>query len=367
MSIASKKTRMPHSHILAAQIGSHTMKTRLFFILLVIFLCQIRCSTGSSIKKSKMKLISVWSNAGETDTEKIIGDVSDFAVTSERELAILDVDACQLIFTSLDGEMLRRTGRKGRGPGEFIWPGALFSIKDTLVVFDRNMKQFHFFLSDGTFIKSRININLHNNAVWYSSDSRLFNAAGGFRAEDLIHEYDVKMNLARSFGELESRPVQGYDFEVLKSYTRKREVPPSSLNELIVCEGKESTLFAIHTAMPKIKKFSRSGELITEKPYKDDAFDEVTEKFYAVNDTLPPYAWMPLRYWLDCTPDGEGGVYCLLNNADNIIVYHFGQDCELVEVLWDEGTQARRIYYKDNSIWVYLADTIEFRCYNAGQ
>lgn len=81
--------------------------------------------------------------------EYLLNHVGPIAVADGGEIYILDVGDAQVKVYSSAGEFLRRIGRPGRGPGEFMRPVAIFV--DSLVrVFDLSQRRVAVFRTDGT-------------------------------------------------------------------------------------------------------------------------------------------------------------------------------------------------------------------------
>lgn len=84
-----------------------------------------------------------------------LGEIAGVAFDPSGNLYILDRQAAQVVVVSPRGELIRRIGRKGEGPGEFVMPSGLAILADgTVVVFDSARRNFTYLQADGTYIRS---------------------------------------------------------------------------------------------------------------------------------------------------------------------------------------------------------------------
>lgn len=71
------------------------------------------------------------------DSNYVFGTVASAGFSSNGDIAILDTQKATVSFFSPDGEFIRRVGREGSGPGEFLMPTAMaFRPEGGLVVSD---------------------------------------------------------------------------------------------------------------------------------------------------------------------------------------------------------------------------------------
>ncbi len=84
-----------------------------------------------------------------------LGEVTAVDFDAEGNLYILDRQAHQVLVISPQGELVRRIGREGQGPGEFVMPSAMAVLDDgSVTVYDMARRNYSFLQPDGTFIRS---------------------------------------------------------------------------------------------------------------------------------------------------------------------------------------------------------------------
>lgn len=74
--------------------------------------------------------------------------ISDLALGPDGNLYLVQPMEREVTVLSPSGELVRRIGRKGRGPGEFLTPGTLGWRGDTLWVSDMGSRRITYFLGD---------------------------------------------------------------------------------------------------------------------------------------------------------------------------------------------------------------------------
>jgi hypothetical protein len=99
--------------------------------------------------------------------EHVFFRTTGLALDASGTLYVLEADGVR-VFDSA-GTLLRRFGRQGQGPGEFRLAYALQVVRDTVVVAD-TQNRLHFFLTDGTHVRTRVYRELLGEG-WRSSST----------------------------------------------------------------------------------------------------------------------------------------------------------------------------------------------------
>jgi hypothetical protein len=81
---------------------------------------------------------------GASDGPLSFSTIPSLAARSDGTVAVLDRFNCQVVLIDSAGMLIRRFGRCGRGPGEFVTPWRLAFLGDSLVVFDDGQGAFLF-------------------------------------------------------------------------------------------------------------------------------------------------------------------------------------------------------------------------------
>jgi hypothetical protein len=75
---------------------------------------------------------------------------------SDGSIAVADAGTHEIRLYDANGSFLRKSGGKGRGPGEFEQMGSAFQLLrgDSLVAYDVQLRRFSFFSSEGQFLRT---------------------------------------------------------------------------------------------------------------------------------------------------------------------------------------------------------------------
>ena len=135
------------------------------FILLVLFL---GCSRQSQKKLSFQPELAIGKN---TQIEGAwFSSLGDFYVDADTTIYCVDMQDCKIKVFGKTGNYLFSFGRKGRGPGEFLYPVGIAVSSDGFVyILDKKRRNISKFTKRGQFLKSRTFI--HNLARFEIFDS----------------------------------------------------------------------------------------------------------------------------------------------------------------------------------------------------
>jgi len=101
-----------------------------------------------------MRLLVVVDSIGVElgDSNYVFGSIEAVSHTSGGNILVLDRPACSVLEFTSDGEFVRRMGRRGSGPGEFLNPVSMVRLGDgRIAILDTNLGGFFTFLPDGTY------------------------------------------------------------------------------------------------------------------------------------------------------------------------------------------------------------------------
>lgn len=161
------------------------------------------------------KQITSFNNIFEKEKEIIIrtknlevGILTQIKIDFYNNIIFLDAKVRQVLVFNQEGKFLKRIGKKGQGPGEFIHPLAMGIDKHgKILISDQRVRRINKFDKDGYFISSFIISGSHfspNDIIIVDSKDSLF--LGGYRenfnnpgAGTWINKYDSKGKYIRSF------------------------------------------------------------------------------------------------------------------------------------------------------------------------
>lgn len=170
---------------------------------------------------------------------KIGGDISGNIFVSDQKWRHV------FMFDSR-GNFLKKIGREGQGPGEFMNPYCINLTKDFLIVSDTGTRKIQFFDRDGKYVKS---IKVRKSYTEIVNDANGLIYASGLRMSKespLIDVLDKDGHLLNSFGKARFGNETGWNV----------------LNFLKLAVNSKGEIFAAYQHFPTVCKYSRKGELL---------------------------------------------------------------------------------------------------------
>jgi len=113
-------------------------------------------------------------------------------IDSYNNFVFLDAKACQVLVVSKEGRFLKRVGKKGQGPGEFIAPsGIALDKQGNIIIADNRMRRINKYDKEGNFLSSFIITGAHwpPNLIYIDSNENFFPVL-----------YDVESKVTEKFG-----------------------------------------------------------------------------------------------------------------------------------------------------------------------
>jgi len=260
--------------------------------------------------------------------EQMFGNPVDLKIAQDGKIYILDSKDSDIKVFQKDGTFIRRLGREGSGPGEFKRPWTLHVLGDYLYVSDTGNGRFQVLTKGGTYQKSvRLPVEF-GQGMAFDNRANIYLNTRGFRSSKIISAYDQQGNLIREFGDLEGRAIQFYDLTLIKKQIKNNEIPDNFKNEVLLIADNSGNLFAIHSAINKLKKYSAQGDLLAQTEIKSEVYKDIYKLFLKQNSEIAenPSAYYPLRYISDLAVDKDGRLFVLLNDPSKLTIYVFSND-----------------------------------------
>jgi len=288
--------------------------------------------------------------------------VHDFVITAKNELVVVDYKNKQLKLFDTGGNYLKSAGDTSiiKDPFRIVELNKQLIVWDTRRSIDGESGQFHHFSVDGNYIETITPIN--DLAYWsfaFLPGGHYFYASDGFRSDSLIHFCDSKGEIVYKFGKLEGGRTEIYNFDA-KFLTQKRKKTEYAKNDLLLCCSSDHNVIAVHQALPLLKKYDSNGILLYNKQISIQNQEYLENEYFTINDTLPNYSYMPLRFWQDIQPDQSGGVYLLSNNKSQLIIHHYDKDGNLSEVFSGPAGYFNLLDIKDRMLVAYSREQRTF-------
>jgi len=334
------------------------MKRGILFSWLFVF-----CLFISGLKPSEIQLKLVGKFGGlDVPEEQFFNIPVDITISKEGLIYILDSRDKNIKIFHKDGNFIKCIGREGSGPGDFKRPWIIKLIEDSLYVVDTGNRRIQILNKDGEYQRSfRVPVDFGQGMALDLKGNVYLNTRG-LRSNRLISIFDNQGNLTRETGDLEGKFFEFFDFTLIKQQIRKGQIPDSSKNDLLLIIDSKSSIFAVHQALSKLKKFSPAGELLAKVEIKAEEYENIYRTFVAKNRELDgmPYAFYPLSYVNDLALDEQGNLYILLNEPSRMIIYVYSNEGEFKAKLLGVGDHITRMAVSDDNILYALSSETHF-------
>lgn len=243
------------------------MKFYLIFITILLFIPfnahseRVEYVSLKDIKKVedkvKLKKIKEWGGEGEN---QCFFYPSGIKVSEDNKIYILDMGNCQIQVFESSGKFVKTIGKRGEGPGEFLFPISftLDNHGNIIVAEDRNRRiqilssegnyRFSFKILEG--YPGRIDITKKDEIAVY-------NPIKLFKSHSLVELYNYEGKLLRVIGKYK-RKVK--NIEELEGFN--------------LAIDKSDNFYIAYTSTPQIEKYSYKGDLESviklETPFKNN-------------------------------------------------------------------------------------------------
>lgn len=250
------------------------------------------------------------------------------AVSEEGKIYILDSNDNNIKVFQNDGAFLKTIGREGDGPGELRRPWIFKFIRDRIYIADANNRRVQVIDMDGKYEAGYKAPIAFGKGMAFDAQGNLYLNTQGLRSPNLISVYDNQGNFLKEFGGLEGKSFDFYDFTLIKGQIKKGQIPDSMKNDLMLIANEKGGLYAVHSSLNKLKKFSNKGGLLFVVEIEAEEYENIYREFRERNKELEnkPNVFYPLRYVNDLSMDQEGNLYVLLNVPARMIIYVFSPD-----------------------------------------
>ena len=306
-------------------------------------------------------VLKVFDKFGGLDVpkEQSFDNPVDIATSKEGLIYILDSKDNNIKVFREDGSYIKLIGRVGEGPGEFRRPWSLQIIKNKIYVTDSGNRRIHIFTKDGRYERSyKVPIE-YGNGMTFDSKGDLYMNTQGIRSKKIISVYNNQGNLLREIGDLEGKSIMYSDYTLIKRQIKKGEIPDSFKNDILLITDRNGSLFAVHRALNKFKKFSLKGELLLEEEIKTDEYKNIYNDFLQKNasEESPSMFWA-LYYVNDLAMDESGNLYILVNEPSRMIIYVYSNEGKFIgKLLGVEDSIFRMAISNDNCLYGLSQET----------
>ncbi len=125
---------------------NHFKLQRILFMPIYIFLL---FNLSFSQEKDIRPILS-WGGI-DVPEKQMIGSITDFIISSEEKIVVADIKSHEVLFLDKKGKIVKRIGRKGKGPLEFGAPSSITQLGDSLFIWEIDNNRFQCLTLDGDF------------------------------------------------------------------------------------------------------------------------------------------------------------------------------------------------------------------------
>lgn len=274
------------------------MNSRVISVLIIIgFGCLISCSgpdtTEQTIEEKDIAFDQLEMFLSfEADS---IASPADIAFLNTNTLAIFDNKLTSILLYDTNGNLVKKFGNEGKGPGEFARPGKLQVNGDRIYVFDFADFGISEFDSEGNFVEQH---SFEGASIGFAQtsviDSEHYLAPANGEEGSLLH-LSHPSDSSFYFGEAMVNKVESFNMQQAQKQISNGEVP-NMFKNMVLTNYDDESYYAFLQSYGKLQRYDHDGELLWEKtidlPIKDKIFEEVIER----NENMQGNAIYPLTY-----------------------------------------------------------------------
>ena len=258
-------------------------KNILIFIMLAVFIFQ--CSDNNLPDDGTVKIIhnesKIWGNSpqislelvntigglDEDDENAIFMQPTDVFLDAEGFLYIVDSQNSRVQVYNPDREYYKTIGRKGEGPGEFLYPTHIDVMDNKFLISSGYQRKIHYFTLDGAYIETfSTNKNLSKVIPLQSGKFAIY-APGYFRRSE-------DNNLVFM---MDNNAIQLYDFVEPNRGKFGRKFG-STGNDFWMTSDSQENIYVSFKFQNRIEKYSSIGDLLMQitrkKPFTESSKHE---------------------------------------------------------------------------------------------
>jgi hypothetical protein len=200
------------------------------------------CAAESKIFKVTLEEVL---SVGSLDDDTLFQWVG-VAADADDQIYVTDAMDYSLKKFDAQGQLIRKAGRKGQGPGEFLAPRLLGLSEDYLFVTDQNVPGIQVFNHDLQFIH-RLPIKIPVGDIKVLSDGRIAAVALVLNQSGCIHVYDLEGHI--------SNKIQ---------YSTHKE--PTMMDWVEIEFDSRSNLYVVYNFQDRVEKFDIIGNKVWSRP-----------------------------------------------------------------------------------------------------
>ncbi len=337
------------------------MKAKTISIILLISLFFVVCLCplqGEDIKEVILKPVYQFGGL-DVGSQNVLNRPSDFIITGKK-IIVCDGDENNIVFFNQEGNVTKKIGRSGQGPGEFNRPTKIEIMEDKLMVYDSNNFRIQILTMEGECLKTYHSFTLASLGakMWFAGDSSYYFSTRGYNSDSLIIHRSLKGEELGRFGKIYGEATNQIKFET--ELIKKGKVPDSYKNKVFPVVDSDGFVYCIHSALPLVKKFNKEGNLVWEKSLDLPEFKKIKSKWITSNKEAPPKLTYGLYYWRDIEINNQGELLLLAYFSDQMIIYRLDREGNVIIRYKGVKDKISMIAVDDKELWAFGGDTHKF-------
>jgi len=272
----------------------------------------------------QLRSVRIFPGAEDEEAGIYIGHAQSMSADPDGLLYVPDDKNDEILVFSQQGQLVRRFGRTGQGPGEFLRPTGIFCGSDYILVREIQNRRFQFFSLAGKYQsgfhcfkdyyafvvvgKSLIGAPLQSRLPEKPSDSAL------------IDVMDLQGRVQRSFGATLDVPVSNYTFDQLL------HLALSTKNQIVVA----------FQLFPIVRLYSLEGKLIREFKTRSVIIEKdalINKKMIKLSGSGAQTRRVVTAHSIFVDADG---IYIVIANKNKLEI-----------LLYNENGDSKEYYYKN--------------------
>ncbi len=291
----------------------------------------------------------------ETEPHKQLNRPSDFIITSNNEIVISDSKDNCIVILDTNGNLIKRIGILGQGPGEFSRPGKVGLLNDNLLIADNGNYRIQILTKSGECAKiysfygaSLLALGAH---IWFSKDGGYYYSTEGINSENLVHLCSIDGKKLAGYGSIYGKKTTFLSMGT--DLVKKGKIPDWYKNRVIPAVDSPGSVYCIHRSLPIIKKYSSRGEFIWERNLDLPEFEGIRLNWIKANQEAPPNGSYSLEYWADVDIDEGGNIYLLVRWAQRMTVCVINKSGKMATLYKGVNDNISMICVHGKELWAF--------------
>jgi hypothetical protein len=304
----------------------------------------------------------------ENSVVRPLGRPADFCFTDDGKIVVADAQAGQVIIGDENGRVLSIIGRRGQGPGEFDDPMRIALGPDGLLVYESGSNRLQVLTMNGVAVYSHAVIApvaALIGELWLNPDGSCLFGTMGFGKSHLMEMKNRSDSEIGRYGTVFGKAWAGpTDFG--REETKRGIVSDFYKNIVIPLQDDEGCVYGVHMALPLIRKFQKSGELLWSKEIVVPEMKIIMAGWKEQNRKAPANITYRLGYWRDARVMKNGNLLLLSDIRDEMIIYEINGKGEIAGKFKSGKADISMIRIFRDILWAYDSEEQAFYKFELG-